>query len=168
MCLTPGVKSSLKAADIRMGVTLLAARWLAGSPAALHDGKVRQQEAGTTLPCLSIITDLFESGTLASMAYQYRLVEEDLRHRLAQREWAIEEQIPGISALMEHYDASLGTIRRAQDPLVAEGLLRREQGRGVFVAAYPEPAPAQDTARALIREAVSLLARASSLLEQES
>jgi DNA-binding GntR family transcriptional regulator len=94
--------------------------------------------------------------------------EEDLRQRLAQREWAIEEQIPGISALMEHYDASLGTIRRAQDPLVAEGLLRREQGRGVFVAAYPEPAPAQDTARELIREAMSLLARASSLLEQES
>jgi hypothetical protein len=82
-------------------------------------------------------------------------------------EWAIEEQIPGISALMEHYDASLGTIRRAQDPLVAEGLLRREQGRGVFVAAYPEPAPAQDTARELIREAMSLLARASSLLEHE-
>ncbi len=151
-----------------MGVTPLAARWLAASPAAFRNGKVRQQGVGTTLPRLLHITDLFESGTLVSMAYQYRLVEEDLRQRLAQREWAIEEQIPGISALMEHYDASLGTIRRAQDPLVAEGLLRREQGRGVFVAAYPEPAPAQDTARELIREAMSLLARASSLLEQES
>jgi DNA-binding transcriptional regulator YhcF (GntR family) len=94
-------------------------------------------------------------------------VEEDLRQRLARHEWALEEQIPGISALMEHYDASLGTIRRAQDPLVTEGLLRREQGRGVFVAAYPDPVPAKITARELIREAISLLARASSLLEQE-
>jgi hypothetical protein len=38
----------------------------------------------------------------------------------------------------------------------------------IFVAAYPEPVPAKDTARELIREAMSLLARASSLLEQES
>ena len=104
------------------------------------------------------------------MAYQYKVVEEDLRRRLAppEPEWAIGEQIPGISDLMEQYNASLGTIRRAQDPLVEEGVLRREQGRGVFVAAYPGPAPAHATARELIREAQSLLARASTLLEQAS
>jgi DNA-binding GntR family transcriptional regulator len=101
------------------------------------------------------------------MAHQYKVVEEDLRRRLSRREWAIEERIPGISELQEHYTASLGTIRRAQDPLVAEGLLRREQGRGVFVAAHPDPAPAPATARKMISEAMSLLAQASSLLEQE-
>ena len=103
------------------------------------------------------------------MAYQYKVVEEDLRRRLAQREWAIGERIPGISELQRHYgDAALGTIRRAQDPLVAEGLLRREQGRGVFVAAHPDQAPAPSAARKMINEAMSLLARASSLLEQEA
>jgi DNA-binding GntR family transcriptional regulator len=100
------------------------------------------------------------------MAYQYKVVEEDLRQRLARHEWALEEQIPGISALMERYGASLGTIRRAQDPLVAEGLLRREQGRGVFVAAHPGAVAAQVTARELVREAMSLLTRASGLLEE--
>jgi len=101
------------------------------------------------------------------MAYQYKVVEEDLRRSLSRRKWAIGERIPGISELQEQYAASLGTIRRAQDPLVAEGLLRREQGRGVFVAAYPNPVPAPATARKMISEAMSLLAQASSLLEQE-
>jgi DNA-binding GntR family transcriptional regulator len=102
------------------------------------------------------------------MAYQYKVVEEDLRRRLERKEWAIGEQIPGISGLQQHYDAALGTIRRAQDPLVAEGLLRREQGRGVFVAAHPDPTPAPAAARKMINEAMSLLARASSLLEHGS
>jgi DNA-binding GntR family transcriptional regulator len=101
------------------------------------------------------------------MAYQYKIVEEDLRRRLARPEWDIGDQIPGIAELMRQYDAALGTIRRAQDPLVAEGLLRREQGRGVFVAAHPDPTPAPVAARKMISEAMSLLARASSLLEQE-
>jgi DNA-binding GntR family transcriptional regulator len=106
-------------------------------------------------------------GTVGCMTYQYKVVEEDLRRSLSRRKWAIGEQIPAISELQDQYDASLGTIRRAQDPLVAEGLLRREQGRGVFVAAYPDPAPAPATARKMISEAMSLLAQASNLLEQE-
>jgi GntR family transcriptional regulator len=101
------------------------------------------------------------------MVFQYKVVEEDLRRRLARPEWAIGDQIPGISELQEQYGAALGTIRKAQDPLVAEGLLRREQGRGVFVAAYPDPVPAPATARKLISEAMNLLAQASVLLEQE-
>jgi DNA-binding GntR family transcriptional regulator len=105
------------------------------------------------------------SGTVGRMAYQYEVVEEDLRRRLADREWAIGEQIPGISELMDHYNASLGTIRRAQDPLVNEGLLRREQGRGVFVVDYSPPVERSAAARRMINEAMGLLSRAAALLE---
>jgi DNA-binding GntR family transcriptional regulator len=100
------------------------------------------------------------------VAYQYQVVEQDLRRRLAEREWAIGVQIPGISDLMDQYNASLGTIRRAQDPLVDEGLLRREQGRGAFVVAYSPPAEKPAAARKMINEAMGLLARAAALLEQ--
>jgi hypothetical protein len=47
------------------------------------------------------------------------------------------------------------------------GLLRREQGRGVFVAAYPDAVPAPATARKLVSDPMNLLAQASVLLEQE-
>lgn len=48
----------------------------------------------------------------------------------------------------DHYDVpSLNTIRQAQQILVAEGLLRTEQGRGVFVVAHPDLAAIPDPDR---------------------
>ena len=98
------------------------------------------------------------------MAPQYRRVADDLRDRLARREWGVGEKIPGISALQEHYGiASLNTVRRAQAILIEEGLLRSEQGRGVYVVAHPGYSPTKDRkAEALqaIDEAMRLLALA--------
>jgi DNA-binding GntR family transcriptional regulator len=49
--------------------------------------------------------------------------------------------MPGISALQKQYEASLGTVRAAQEILRDEGLLRTAQGEGSFVLAIPQAAP---------------------------
>jgi DNA-binding GntR family transcriptional regulator len=72
---------------------------------------------------------------------KYRDVAGDLRRRIADGEFPVGSQIPGITALQEHYDASLGTVRAAQEILRNEGLLRTAQGEGSFVLALPEAAP---------------------------
>lgn len=64
-------------------------------------------------------------------------ITADLRKRLSAGEWAVGEQIPAISELCEHYESSTAMMRRAQSPLIAEGWLRTQQGRGVYVAAIP-------------------------------
>ncbi|MGF6292903.1 GntR family transcriptional regulator [Paraburkholderia youngii] len=43
------------------------------------------------------------------------------------------EAIPTEQALANSYDVAVGTVRKAVDLLVAEGLLERFQGRGTFV-----------------------------------
>lgn len=68
---------------------------------------------------------------------RYHEIAEDLRARIQAGEWAVGQKLPGISALQEHYgvEKSLGTIRAAQQLLVADGMLRTEQGVGAFVTA---------------------------------
>jgi len=95
------------------------------------------------------------------MSYQYQRVADDLRDRLATAEWPVGAQIPTISELQEHYGIqALGTIRQAQAVLMEEGLLRAEQGRGVFVVAHPGVIPAEQrrlAALEAIDEAIRLL-----------
>jgi DNA-binding GntR family transcriptional regulator len=101
---------------------------------------------------------------------KYKVVADALRVRLAAKEWQIGEQIPGISELQEVYDVpSLNTIRQAQQILIAEGLLRAEQGRGVFVVAHPDmiaiPEPERTVgALAVIDQAMGLLNTARAAL----
>ncbi len=68
---------------------------------------------------------------------RYHDIADDLRKRIKAGEWQIGDKLPGISALQEHYqvEKSLGTIRSAQQLLVADGMLRTEQGVGAFVIA---------------------------------
>ena len=72
---------------------------------------------------------------------KYRDIADDLRRRIAEREFPVGSQIPGITALQKRYEASLGTVRAAQEILRDEGLLRTAQGEGSFVLALPESAP---------------------------
>jgi DNA-binding GntR family transcriptional regulator len=72
---------------------------------------------------------------------KYRDVADDLRRRIADGEFPVGSQIPGITALQKQYEASLGTVRAAQEILRDEGLLRTAQGEGSFVLAFPEAAP---------------------------
>jgi len=63
----------------------------------------------------------------------YQLMEE-LRRRIEQGEWKPGDLIPSERELTEAYGISRMTVRQALTELVNDGLLRRDQGRGTFVA----------------------------------
>jgi DNA-binding GntR family transcriptional regulator len=71
---------------------------------------------------------------------RYREIANDLRRRLAAKEFAIESMLPSISALQDQYDVlGLNTIRQALAILQEEGLIKSVQGKGTFVIALPAP-----------------------------
>jgi DNA-binding GntR family transcriptional regulator len=102
------------------------------------------------------------------------MITADLRDRLARSEWRVGDQIPAIAELCEHYQSSTAMLRRAQAPLIAEGWLRPQQGRGVYVAAIPAPTNAADKSRetavtsalAAIDTAITALAEARRTLRE--
>ncbi len=65
--------------------------------------------------------------------YHYQL-RELLRDEIASGRWGVDQRLPSERELCEAFDLSRTTIREAIDALVNEGLLRREKGRGTFVA----------------------------------
>jgi len=64
---------------------------------------------------------------------RYQQLRDDLVHRIAGGEWSPGGAIPTEAELSQHYGVSTGTLRKAIDLLVAEGVLLRSQGRGTFV-----------------------------------
>jgi DNA-binding GntR family transcriptional regulator len=99
---------------------------------------------------------------------RYKNIADDLRRRIALGDWEVGQKIPSIAELMGIYDvpSNLNMIRHAQSVLIGEGLLRAEQGRGVFVIAAPGAADVGRTeALAAIREAMRLLKCAETALE---
>ena len=65
--------------------------------------------------------------------YHYQL-RELLRDEVASGRWEVGERLPSERELCETFNLSRTTIREAIDALVNEGLLRREKGRGTFIA----------------------------------
>ena len=69
-----------------------------------------------------------------------RPLNEQVRQRLLEGistgEWPAGSAIPTESVLAGAFGVSIGTIRKAVDGLVAEGLLVRRQGKGTFVTAH--------------------------------
>ena len=65
--------------------------------------------------------------------YHYQL-RELLRDEIATGRWRVNDQLPSERELCDTFKLSRTTIREALDSLVQEGLLRREKGRGTFVA----------------------------------
>jgi GntR family transcriptional regulator len=63
----------------------------------------------------------------------YQRLRDDLARRIAAQEWRTGEAIPTEQELAQGYRIAVGTVRRAIDLLVTEGLLERFQGRGTFV-----------------------------------
>src|SRR3712207_3053435 len=63
----------------------------------------------------------------------YQRLHDELSARIAAQQWRPGEAIPTESELVRQFSASVGTVRKAIDMLVAEGVLERFQGRGTFV-----------------------------------
>lgn len=68
----------------------------------------------------------------------YLQVKRYLMEAVSAGEWLADESLPSEYTLADRFQVSQGTVRKALDALVAEGLLLRRQGVGTFVAAWPD------------------------------
>ncbi len=66
----------------------------------------------------------------------YKQVKQQIVESLREGHWRRGQAIPGESTLARRFGASIGTLRKAVDELVAEHILVREHGRGTFVASH--------------------------------
>ena len=57
-----------------------------------------------------------------------------LRSKIVGGEWMPGQLVPGEAALALEFRISVGTVRKAMDTLVGQGLVTRHRGRGTFVA----------------------------------
>lgn len=78
----------------------------------------------------SLMTFTFSNDTRLPL---YQRLRDELAANVAENRWRPGEAIPTEAELVSHYGVSIGTVRKAVDKLVAEGLLERFQGRGTFV-----------------------------------
>jgi GntR family transcriptional regulator len=63
----------------------------------------------------------------------YQRLRDELAARIADQHWRPGEAIPTEAELVKNFGASIGTVRKAIDMLVADGLLERHQGKGTYV-----------------------------------
>jgi GntR family transcriptional regulator len=77
-----------------------------------------------------IIEKLNPNGKLPLYHQLYEIFQDKIRTG----DWKPEDMIPPESELIAAYRVSRITIRKVLDMLVKEGLIRRERGRGTFVA----------------------------------
>jgi len=63
----------------------------------------------------------------------YQRLHDELLGKITRGEWRPDQAIPTEIELTRTYGVAIGTIRKAVETLVAEGLLERSQGRGTFV-----------------------------------
>ncbi|QEY23870.1 GntR family transcriptional regulator [Neisseria animalis] len=68
---------------------------------------------------------------------RYAQIRHLLQQELAKQSWPVGGMIPSEQMLAETYGVSIGTIRKAVDLLVRDGLLDKVQGKGTFVK-YPD------------------------------
>lgn len=64
---------------------------------------------------------------------RYQRLRDDLAHQISMNRWRPGEAIPTEAVLASEYSVSVGTVRKAVDTLVSEGVLERQQGRGTFI-----------------------------------
>ena len=64
---------------------------------------------------------------------RYERLRDHIAAQITAQTWRPGELIPSESELATSHGVSIGTVRKAIDRLVAEGLLERQQGRGTYV-----------------------------------
>ncbi|WP_054890928.1 MULTISPECIES: GntR family transcriptional regulator [unclassified Pseudomonas] len=64
---------------------------------------------------------------------RYQQLRDHMVEQIANNRWRPGEAIPTEAALASEFDMSVGTVRKAVDVLVTEGVLERQQGRGTFI-----------------------------------
>ena len=63
----------------------------------------------------------------------YQRLRDEMVGKISAGEWRPDQPIPTETELTKTYGVAIGTVRKAVDILVAEGLLERSQGRGTFI-----------------------------------
>lgn len=76
----------------------------------------------------------------------YFQLKDVLEREILDSHWLPGEQVPSESKLCDHFGLSRTTVRQALDELERDGLIRRERGRGTFVAEPGASAFLQSTA----------------------
>jgi len=64
---------------------------------------------------------------------RYQRLRDEIAARVNRQEWRPGDIIPSETELSSLYGVAIGTVRKAIDQLVSEGVLERQQGRGTFV-----------------------------------
>jgi GntR family transcriptional regulator len=71
----------------------------------------------------------------------YLQIMEQVKQRVAVRDWAPGQEIPSIRQLAVALSVSVITVKRAYLELEREGIILTQQGRGSIVAPNPDLAP---------------------------
>lgn len=64
---------------------------------------------------------------------RYVQIRDELMRRICARAWSAGDALPAEDRLAAEFGVSLGTLRRALEVLVADGMVERIHGRGTFV-----------------------------------
>jgi GntR family transcriptional regulator len=64
----------------------------------------------------------------------YFQLKKALAEEIAAGRWAVGERLPSEPSICDHFKVSRTTVRQALAELESEGVIRREKGRGTFIA----------------------------------
>ena len=64
----------------------------------------------------------------------YHSLGHIIRSKIQSGEWTVEQRIPSEREMMKIFNVSRSTVRQGIENLVKEGVLRRKQGKGTYVA----------------------------------